>query len=336
MPTRNFGMDISRKRLQGIHLHFYMLCWIGMAAVFSSCQTEEIIVPDTGRRIVINALITTDSLISVNLSRSLFITDSALAEENLLKNAKAFLFENGTYVDSLQYIEIPYINLGVDIYVPSNYRSQRIYPLAGEEYEIRVSSPGLPDASSKIRIPDPVRIEKVDTSVVRLTGTFESWESNIRVLCDIEFTDPANEKNFYLLYVYRIPAFSSASNNMVFTCQDPIVEEYLNHGTMLEGVAFTDRSISGQKHLLRVTLNGKDIGDPFYQEGFPESHKKSIYFRLYSITEDYYKYIQTLNLFLENYKSPLAVPTQVYSNIEGGYGIFGGAAVSSDSLVFNY
>jgi hypothetical protein len=319
-----------------IQVRICFLFYIALITVLVSCRKDEITVPDTGRKIVVNALITTDSLININLSQSLFITDSALAEENLLKNAKAFLFENGTFTDSLQYSEIPYINLGADIYVPSNYRSKKIYPVSGEEYEIRVSSPGMPDASAMIRIPEPVRIDKVDTSVVKLAGTFESWESNIRVLCDIEFTDPANEKNYYLLYVYRVPAFSSASNNMVFSCQDPIVEEYLNHGTMMEGVAFTDRSISGQKHLLRVILNGKDIGDPFYHDEFTESHTKTIYFRLYVITEDYYKYIQTLNLFLENYKNPFAVPTQVYSNIEGGYGIFGGAAVSSDSLVFNY
>jgi hypothetical protein len=315
---------------------FDVLYCMVLVSLFSSCQKEEITVPDTGRKIVINGLITTDSLFNVNLSRSLYITDSNLVEENMLTNARALLYQNGANIDSLEYAEIPYLNLGLDIYVPSNYRSKRLYPLSGEEYEIRVRSPGLPDASAKIRIPGMVKIDHLDTAIVKLSGPFESWESNIRVLCDIEFTDPEYENNYYLLYVYRVPAFYSASNNMVFSCQDPVVEEYLNHGTFMEGIAFTDRSISGQKHILRVTLNGKDIGKPFYNDEFSESHRKAIYFRLCAITEDYYKFIQTLNLFLKNYKNPLAEPTQVYSNIEGGYGIFGGAAVSSDSLVFNY
>jgi hypothetical protein len=304
--------------------------------ILLSCRKEEIAVPDTGRKIVINGLFTTDSLFTVNLSRSLYITDSNLAEENLLDNAHAVIYENNTYVDSMLSAPIQYINLGIDIYVPPNYRSGFKLPEAGHEYEIRVLSPGLPDASAIVRIPEPVKIESVDTTIVKLTGTFEDWESNIRMHCDIGFTDPENEKNYYMLYVYRIPAFYSYSNNLVFSCQDPIVEENLNHGTMMEGVAFSDKSINGQKHILSITLNGKDIGRPFYNDENTGSHRKTIYFRLYSVTGDYYKYIQTLNLFLRSYKNPLAEPAQVFSNVDGGYGIIGGASVSSDSIVFTY
>jgi hypothetical protein len=310
------------------------LQWV-IILFLASCQKEEIKVPDTGRKIVINGIITTDSLININLSRSLFITDSNLVEENLLKNARALVYENNIPVDSLQFGGDIYINLGLDIYVPSNYRSKAGFPLPGHEYEIRVNSPGLPEASARVLIPGMVHIDHVDTSLVKLSGTFQEWESNIRLYCDIAFTDPENEKNYYLLYVYRKPSFSSNTSNMVFSCQDPIVEEYLNHGTMMEGVAFSDKSINGKKYLLRVTLNGKDIGKPFYND-YVESSMKTIYFRLYNITEAYYQYIQTLNLFLRNYKNPLAEPTQVFSNINGGYGILGGAAVSVDSLVFRF
>ena len=115
--------------------------------VLVCCQKEEIKVPDTGRKIVINGIITTDSLINLNLSRSLYITDSNLVEENLLKNARARVYENNLLIDSLHYDGDIYINLGLDIYVPSNYRSSAGFPLPGHEYEIRVNSPGLPEAS---------------------------------------------------------------------------------------------------------------------------------------------------------------------------------------------
>ena len=65
-------------------------------------------------------------------------------------------------------------------------------------------------------------------------------------------------------------------------------------------------------------------------------HKKTIYLRLYSITEEYFRYIQTLNLFEKDFGDPLTNPVQVFSNVTGGFGIFAGAAVSSDSIVFNY
>jgi hypothetical protein len=65
-------------------------------------------------------------------------------------------------------------------------------------------------------------------------------------------------------------------------------------------------------------------------------HKKTIYLRLYSITEECFRYIQTLNLFEKDFGDPLTNPVQVFSNVTGGFGIFAGAAVSSDSIVFNY
>jgi hypothetical protein len=191
------------------------LQWV-IILFLASCQKEEIKVPDTGRKIVINGIITTDSLININLSRSLFITDSDLVEENLLKNARALVYENNIPVDSLQFGGDIYINLGLDIYVPSNYRSKAGFPLPGHEYEIRVNSPGLPEASARVLIPGMVHIDHVDTSLVKLSGTFQEWESNIRLYCDIAFTDPENETNYYLLYIYRKPSFSSNTSNMVF------------------------------------------------------------------------------------------------------------------------
>lgn len=302
-----------------------------------SCQKENIQIPDRGRKIVVNGLITTDSLINVNLSQSLYIMDPYDVEQTLLNDATVYISDSSSRIDTLQYNFNGYINLGVDIYVPSNFWSKKVFPKAGHEYKIEVKSGNLPVATSKTRIPNLVKIEKVDTTVVILAGTFEEWESNVRLHCDIEFTDPANEKNFYLLYVYKIPPPHIETNNIGFSCQDPVVEEKLEHGTYMEGVAFSDKIINGQKYRLQITLNGKEIGMPFYDDNsYIFYHHNAIYFRLYSITEDYFKYIQTLNLFYKNFNNPLAEPTQVYSNVEGGYGIFAGAAVSSDSLVFTY
>ncbi|NJO70129.1 MAG: DUF4249 family protein [Bacteroidetes bacterium] len=153
----------------------------------------------------------------------------------------------------------------------------------------------------------------------------------------MQFNDPKNEQNYYLFNVYRgVDDFQRT--NMEFICNDPVAEEEeLNHGTIKFGVAFSDKAINGKQHRITVTLDGKTLACPFWNDNSPfPSHKTTLYFRLYSITEDYFKYIQTLNLFLKNHKNPLAEPTQVYSNITGGYGIFAGAAVSSDSIVFKY
>lgn len=309
-----------------------------LLVAFFSCTKEKIAIPDIGRRIVINGLITTDSLLNVYINRSSMITDTVYLENDLIKNAHVYFYQNNELIDSLFYIN-HFFNFGVTIYVPTNYWSKRVYPIPGKEYKILVKAPGLPDATSTITIPKMVKIEKIDTSRITLSKV-ELWQSNIRFLCNITFADPVNEKNYYLLYIYSYPNISdNYPLNIAFACDDPVVEEKLNQGTMMEGVAFSDKSINGQIYSLSVLLDGKEIGRPFMYNDDPnllQFHKTTLYFRLYSITENYFKYIQTLNLFYKNYKNPLASPTQVYSNITGGYGIFAGAAVSSDSIVFHY
>ena len=137
------------------------------------------------------------------------------------------------------------------------------------------------------------------------------------------------------------------SENMDFLCNDAIVEEKLigHEGGALSpnpirGIAFSDKTINGQKSDLTITISCIAIGLPFWIDdpsyNKDGNHKKVIYFRLYSITEEYYKYIQTLNQYNKDYDNPLADPVQVYSNVTGGYGIFAGAAVSTDSIVFTY
>jgi len=303
-----------------------------------SCQPENGILLEASPKIVINGLITTDSLFGVNISRSIHVVNNENDDVLLLDNARVLVYQNSAVIDSLDNRHV-YFNLGADLFLPANYYSKTQYPLAGSEYEITVQVPGMEAIHAKTTIPEVVRIEKVDTTRIQLLVS-EDWMCGIGFLCNLKFTDPLEDENYYILYVYIYPFLETMDyvTNLPFECDDPLVEEYIRHGSMMEGIAFSDKSINGKSYTLPISIKGDEIGQPFqnpmgYQSEF---HKKTIYFRLYSITREYYKYIQTLNLFYKNYKNPLADPTMVYSNIEGGYGIFAGAAVSSDSIVFYY
>ncbi len=305
--------------------------------LLAACEPQSEEIPDTGRKTVINGLLSTDSLISVNIHTSEYITDTNFigSDKESFSHANALILENGTTIDSMRYSQIWG---GTDAFInKNNYFASRVFPLPGHTYKIMVRNPGLPDATATAKIPQLVGIDSIDTTLVTLTGAFEEWESNKRLVCNVTFTDPRDEQNYYLFYVYRgVDNYSKAV--MEFTSKDPIIEEELNHGTIKLGIAFTDKSINGQSHTLNIIMDGKDIGRPFWGSDPPfySNHRTTLYFRLYSIAEEYFSYIRTLNLFFKNYNDPLAEPTQVYSNVEGGYGIFAGAAVSDDSVVFNY
>jgi hypothetical protein len=325
-----------------------LICIFG--CLISSCIKDNIIIPDTGSKITINGLITTNDLLNVRISRSIFITDveGVLEQDSLISidNAQVKIYQNNSFIDSLYYYALGTLSSFEGyLYQNGNYISKNLYPETGKEYKITAKAPGSQEASSITKIPNLVRIENVDTSRIILENVPKVYPTNLGLKCIIEFTDPVNETNYYLLNAYRNnPIFSDA---MAFRCDDPIVEEKLisaQGGALssnpIRGIAFSDKLINGKKTNITITICGNDIGLPFWTDD-PEynedgNHKKTIFFRLYSITEDYFKYIQTLNLYQKSYDNPLSDPVLVYSNIKGGYGIFAGAAVSRDSIVFHY
>jgi len=312
----------------------YLLFYSIFLILICACQKENVEIPDTGRKLVINALITTDSLINVRISKSFYFKDPLMGPAPFpeFDSAEVRFYKNNIYLDSLYYsIRRNYYG---EIYFKSNYWSKDVFPLPGNEYIIKVKKPGFPDATATTIIPGLVKIEKVDTS---RTVVVPGYGRDFIMNCKIEFTDPAAEKNYYLinLVTKKLPL---GKEYMAFDCNDPVIEEEFGSNTMAGkvlkyGYAFSDKLIEGKKYSLNVSFDGSYYWDNPYNP-IPRS-SYSIYFRLYSITEDYFKFIQTLNLFNATYMNPLAEPVMVYSNVSGGYGIFAGAAVSTDSIIFH-
>jgi hypothetical protein len=301
----------------------------------TACQPEQISLPDTGRKIVLNGLINSDSLIRVSVTKSIYVSDSVVVGRDL-DNAEVYLYQNGLLIYSLQH---DYKVIGWNIINPlGNYCSKKVKPLPGKEYRIVAKVPGLPDVSATAILPNPVKIEKIDTAAIQLvTGRvvidgkeYTSYENVLK--CNIQFADPLNETNYYLVEVFYKNGDQMPIHSRYFTCKDPVVEEYMYDGEIMSGqeqingVVFSDKVINGKRYSLNLTIG--------YQAHYSDV-RSVIYFHLYSISENYFKYIRTLNLFNAKFGKPLSEPVQVFSNITGGYGIFAGAAVSCDSLVFN-
>lgn len=313
------------------HFLFYSIFLILICA----CQKEKVEIPDTGRKLVINGLITTDSLINVRISKSYYFKtpmNGVIYSE--FESAEVCFYKNNIYLDSLYYS-----NRGTDneeIYYKSNYWSKAVFPLPGNEYKIKVKRPGFPDATATTIIPGLVKIEKVDTS--RIVTKPGSGITDFIMNCRIEFTDPPAEKNYYLFNIIKTQLLPREKGYTDFDCHDPVIEEDLGgagfRGKVLKyGYAFSDKLIDGKKYSLNVSFDGSYYWNSPYNPNPRTSY--IYYFRLYSITEDYFKFIQTLNLFNATFLNPLDEPVMVYSNVSGGYGIFAGAAVSTDSIILH-
>jgi hypothetical protein len=306
----------------------HLLAYSAFLFLVCACRKENVVIPDTGRKIVINGLITTDSFLNVRIAKSYYFKDFLMgwAQFPEFDSADVRFYRNNILLDSLPY---SVQSDRYDLYPTSNYKSDHILPLPGNEYKIIVKKAGYPDATATTTIPRLVKIEKIDTSSIETRG------SNFVINCGIEFTDPPAEKNFYLFNIIRLQTVPLSSRYLAFDSFDPIIEEELcsnsGSGSSISavydkyGFAFSDKLIDGKKYSLNVSFKAP-----------PHPKIACIcYFRLISITEEYFKFIHTLNLYNATYLNPLAEPVMVFSNVSGGYGIFAGAAVSTDSIIFH-
>lgn len=323
----------------------YFALAIMLLIEFTACQKNKLNIPDTGRKIVVNGLITTDSLLNLKLSKSAYYNDLSWLELLDLDNAGVYFYQNNSSIDSLHFSHKPDENR---MFYSSNYWSRTVFPASRQEFKVIVKAPGYPDATSSTIVPDLVQINKLDTSRI-LVGPdpYHPDLSNVLFLCNINFSDPGNETNYYMIKVsYKVTPFKNDytehyRTNIRFYTSDPIIEEVVgDESNDPYAYAFSDKVINGQNYNLKLKVYASEFrmpsGDDLSKITNSTNFKDAVYFSLYSITEDYYKYIQSFNLYKKNYGNPLTEPVMIYSNITGGYGIFGSAAVSTDSLVFYY
>ena len=310
----------------------YIISIILVAVVSSGCQ-DSMEIPDTGRKIVINGLITNDSLINVRIGTSAYILDFASGtteQQQDLKGAQVIINQYGHSIDSLFHTHVDFYD-SWNVFIPGNYRSRKLAAKEGNEYLITVNAPGLPESTAHTKIPDIVNIERIDTTHVILPpGEFVSLNTGLS--CKVRFTDPLNITNYYLLTVNKVPAANSFYNNIEINSKDPVIEETL-HSRVIEGIAFSDKVINGQTYTLSIIIRDEAIA--YIQTAQDNEGNFLLNFRLYSIPEEYFTYIKTLNQYEKNIGNPLADPVMMFSNVTGGFGMFAGAAVSSVSINYS-
>ena len=306
-----------------------ILPFIILSIISCSCDKHSNVIPDHGRKIIINGIISTDSLLNVNIGKSAYIDDiSGSAHNSLvdLDSVEVKVCLNGTVTDSLRHAAG--YNYDVwKLFNPGNYRSVKLLPEPGHNYRITAKAKNLPDAEVTATIPEVVQIIKIDTTTITLPpGTYISNSTGVK--CDIAFTDPALESNYYLLNIWEITSgnYFTSNNELEFSCADPVVEETLSNGRKNQGIAFSDKLINGKKYKLSLIINREAIGI-YTSENF-----QRISFRLYSINEDFFDYIRLLNLYSKNFGNPLFEPVMLNSNVMGGYGMLFGAAISSYNI----
>jgi hypothetical protein len=255
-----------------------------------SCETViELDLPGHKPQLVINSVISPDSLFTVDISASQSPLVNGSYEQ--LTDATVQVYQSGQLLYNLNHV-------GSGIY-KADYKPQAL-----QYYELRVSSPGLSDVKAQNFIPAAPLLTDLRTSKVLYTADYGATRTLLFTL-----DEAASQENYYLIqaytpdtsYVDRTPYKRTVSLNFV----SPIEAEF----TMEARYFFSDKLINGKQ--TRFTLSIDDVPN------------RTIYLHVAQISKEYYEYARTLNKQAAGDDFG-KTPTPVANNIQGGMGLFGG------------
>jgi len=291
---------------KNVHIVILILSFIAF-----SCDEviDNYTFPDVEKKLVLNGLFNTDSVFSVKVSQTYPSYDKDPLRYTYIENASVELYVNNEFFESLTQT------------YEGKYRSNSYIPETGNNYKVIINAPGFDTIQANSHIPSPVNIT-IDSLYPVII------EKKDYLACEISINDPEGD-NYYYLTSRTIPDYypSNISSNDTYNywIDDDKIGQWSSFEEVVPEVfVFSDDNFNNS--LFQFTI----YASPLYN-----SHELlKVYFSLYSITEDLYNYLKTLNNQYHTNISNLADKTPVYNNIENGLGIFSGYSCKQDSFIF--
>ncbi len=273
--------------------------------------------------VVMNSIITPDTVVMADISRTWFFTDTEPAQD--IKDLQVELYINSH-------------RCAVMLYNGEKYISD-IRPQEGDTIRIQTQVDGHTVMAEDI-VPILTHIENIQithqqvpsespTYEVDSNGNVISYNKDDEFTYRITFQDQPDIQNYYFIRIEetnkgRVPGTFDYSYDLVFQ----ILSEQINGSLTNQkiegqyGLPFSDKGIDGQKYTLTI----KETGSTSYYK-YDTCYRR---FRLYSISEPYYRYLISLqsNDSDQSWQGGMtdigiAEPVTIYSNIKGGVGILG-------------
>ena len=312
-----------------------------LAAFLFSCEKEIKFSGDEVKtKLVLNGLLTPDSIVKINLTESRFFLDN---DEFIKKvdNATAILWKDGNKIETLS-------NAG------KGYYAGTYLPKTGDNLRITASCDGFDPVECSTEIVASSSIISVDTLNImedRMYTYYQmsedgiysvdssSYYLNTRFDLDITFKDTKDIPNYYNIKIYMkyyFPTGDSVCLSFIYKSDDLVFQRGNNGIGFLEDIDylktayFNDELFDGKEYKLKVKAsNWGDIfigkHSVFPEEENPEPVGKKIIVELQSLSYPYYLYLKTreangnMSKLLESFSEPV----QIFSNVKGGIGILG-------------
>ena len=290
----------------------------------SSCQTVvDVELPESESKMVLNALVNTDSTWQFELSGSRGILNAD--ELDFIEGAEITVVGDDGSVEVITEIRTDVRKRGFD-YVGTQT------PKEGVSYQVLATAAGFEAIFATDSIPLSVPIKKVDTGVV--------VQDDIRSIeLSIQFDDPASQQ-FYdlrLFYYIQLP-FDTATGQFSSTAYVGEIPYNFNVETFFDqrngSTLISDAPFNGQPYTIKVLFDEEYL-NYVAEDEILQLFPVYLVTELRVVSETYYKYAESLNDYQSSSFDPFAQPVQVYSNVEGGFGVFSCYSVQRDTFQLN-
>ena len=271
--------------------------------------------PPPAKRLVLNSILTPDSVFRVQVSRVASTTD---ASSRLLSSAQVSRVNSDGTTEVLR-------RQGNGLY----YSDTK--PVAGGRYTVQATMPDYPPVSATDTIPEQVPIREAWHSFP--TGTDRNNELLGTIV--VRFDDPAPTTNFYEISAYQSRNGLQNGGLRLDVRGNAALAAEEDRDFSPRSLVFSDKLFNGRAFELRASFltNGYFSGN---NSGGPQI-SGDVYLVLRSVSRAYYQYRKswTRHLYNQGVKEEgygndlnqllfLGDPTPMTSNVSGGYGVVAG------------
>jgi hypothetical protein len=284
---------------------------VATISILTSCSKLNTVVdikaPETPNVLVVNALFSNDSLLTVNVSKTANFFKAETPE--IVTGALCKIYANDVFVENLSYTQ-------------NGYYKASFIPAHGVNYEIKIAAANFTDVSAKGAMPlkpsfSNVKcyvdsVNKIFNFVINDTDTAKNYYSI--TLMEQEFDKQGN-----FVAIRPVTFRSNTDKGNPLASNDEEGEEIIYEDALFNGKEFA-KALAFRSNANR----GKGAGP---HGGGPQSNttSKFNYFGILKNTsKEMYNYRKTLKTQDSNNGNPFAEPTQIYNNVTNGLGIFAG------------
>lgn len=329
---------------------------IAIASILFSCRKVlNIDLKDNEKKIVMQSILMPDSIVKVNLSKSLGLLED-FDTIIFLNNAEVKIYEDNVLVENLKY------NGFGDYIGTKQLNKNKTYKILAQHPDFKEQAWAEVDFVEQVPINNlsyQAEFQDITQPLYDTMGNYikdTTYKIISALIIKITIDDPKDIDNFFLLSITQplpITTFNEQTlkEDTVGYYEEPVSFTIKGIETDPEqntGLSNTNIIILPTIYLSNK-INGKVFSDLWFKNStYTINAKISVYFdynkkindrrftyqiNLYSTPKDVFLFATSLSNYFSAQGSPFSEPVNVYSNVKGGFGFVSSINVSQNSIV---